>query len=564
MPAPRPARPLVALVLAAAAAAPRPALAFDPFAGPRRALVTAAGGSGVAMDFAFAGDTVALLDQDWEREDVLHVLDRATGRGLREVALGKGSAAAVAADGAGLWVLRRGRSEFLRRFDAEGAVTARVTPDELPPGKLYGLAVDAKAFYFSAVDGERSHLYRLGRTEAKARELAAFDGRVLALTMVGDRLYAALEHPEPLGDDWLLALRADGSVEWRLRSSGRTVMGLDTDGQSPFAMFQRGSEAEIVRLVPDPERRLVLGAARPRHVRFTHRFENANDHPWELRQFLALPADGEFQRVRHLVVRPTPRMVWTDRDGNHWSEVQVRGDGGTEVSMEFDIATVSAFVTVGPDAAPPIESFPKEALAAGLGETAAFDVSSAAVQRTMALVPRASSLAGLLLGVQDTVDDALQIVGPSGPESRASDFLSQGVGRCYGHTLAFAAVARGLGLPVRAAGGIELRTAADGSPGGEAGVHTWNQAYVPGNGWVDIDTQADDSPDGHHSRRGFAQHVDSYAVTFVGAYGKQDLPTQFAQRSWTEHYDWKSADPSRPAALSYTGISVVVEDLPAW
>lgn len=549
-----------------------PALAFsespgDPFNGQARGTwTTRGGGTGFAMDVAIAGSTLYLLDQDDARGDQLIAIDRGSERVLRTLPIGNRLASAVAAEGESIWVLRRGAKEFLRRYDATGQPLESVSVKKLPKGLVYALALDAEAFFFTVVAEGRSTLYRLGRREEIPKEIASFDGKLIALAKVDDTIYGSLSHLQPHGAHWLVALRGDGSLIWKLRAATGQAMGLDHDGRALYAMTQRGAEAEIERVVPDPVGRVVTGGPRLERLRLEYRWEVPPGAAATVTQVHALPRDLDFQRIRHLRSTPAYSNVRVDRDGNSWADVRVTGEGTLAIVWEMDVAALSVGVTLDPDAPPDEQAFAAVARE-GLGETSVFDVSSPDVQRLVAGIPRAASHVGLLGGVYDAVGGALVSQKYTGKNSRnASDVLSAGIGRCYGHTVAFASVARGLGLPARAIGGIELADYPDfDAIEREPGAHTWNQAFVPGAGWVDFDSQFDDDERAGQQRRGvFARHNNRYVITFLGSYGQRNERSQFADRNWFMHWSARRPDSGLKTPVRYRGLLSDVTPLARW
>jgi len=179
-------------------------------------------------------------------------------------------------------------------------------------------------------------------------------------------------------------------------------------------------------------------------------------------------------------------------------------------------------------------------------ETHSFDYSHPVVETRISQLPKKKSLA-TLFEVRNKVNDNLQIVGPSGPESSAGSFLTKRQGRCYAHTLAFGALARGMGFPTRAIGGLydagsDLKE--------DEGSHTWNQVYFPEVGWVDIDSTLDDKADGKHTFHDFARRRNRYFITFEGSYDLIDYTNVFTQRGWHRTYRWSSLDRYHRADVS--------------
>ena len=83
--------------------------------------------------------------------------------------------------------------------------------------------------------------------------------------------------------------------------------------------------------------------------------------------------------------------------------------------------------------------------------------------------------------------------------------IARGTGSCSEYTSVFAGAARGMGIPVRFAGGSVLRPPEDpANPRLERldkVWHRWQEVYVDGYGWLPVDSTRDDSSNGPPFRR---------------------------------------------------------------
>ena len=80
------------------------------------------------------------------------------------------------------------------------------------------------------------------------------------------------------------------------------------------------------------------------------------------------------------------------------------------------------------------------------------------------------------------VRDNIEYKGPPGTRYGTVQVLKQKYGRCWDRADVFTTMSRAAGVPSReVAGWLRLNT-----PEGEG--HVWNQAYIEGKGWIDVDT----------------------------------------------------------------------------
>jgi hypothetical protein len=182
-------------------------------------------------------------------------------------------------------------------------------------------------------------------------------------------------------------------------------------------------------------------------------------------------------------------------------------------------------------------------------------------------IPRAKgnfinkNLLSKIISIRDYVNDKITVQGATGPQTQASYFFSYWVGRCYAHTLCFAAIARMMKIPTRAIGGININRkpwrSSNDLPVTGGDVHTWNQVYLPKIGWIDIDTVSDDNDtNNNHTFNYVGYHRNSYYLTFEGNYDELNYGKDydrskdkvFTKRSWLKRYYWSSLDRNNKAS----------------
>jgi transglutaminase-like putative cysteine protease len=95
----------------------------------------------------------------------------------------------------------------------------------------------------------------------------------------------------------------------------------------------------------------------------------------------------------------------------------------------------------------------------------------------------------------------------------APNVLSRGTGSCSEYSFVFMAMARAAGIPTRFAAGVCER-------GDEASMddvfHRWTEVYMPGYGWVPVDTSAGDSDWPGNAARAIGSYPNRILITTIG------------------------------------------------
>jgi len=522
---------------------------------------------GFVMGLATANKDLLILVQGYsaDRDSVLKV-DRRNGVLTPVCQFPASDAAAICCDEHNLWVLSRSGASFLRRFSLTGRLMQTI-PLRIPvPGKFYGLAIDEGVLYFSSTVDDASTIFACSHRTGAVAELLSTPGKVYSLALHNGSLYAYLKHFDTYSDDWLLICDAPHRALGRNKPAssrkmhffGSPAWGLASDGERLLVLNRYGKKAEVYSVAVLEDQETIVGRPICQSVLLQMPIVNGNSNRYRMDLFWACPDSRSFQQVTNFSLTPSTARSVVDRFGNNWAHFQMVGDRAPlSAEQRFDILTTSVAHTLDRDYVFSKQDVPEPLLKQATSETYCFDFSQPAVVKLAKGIATKSTYLAEILAVRDAVNDALDVVGPSGPQCRASEFLSLGVGRCYAHTLLFAAVARARGIPTRAIGGIKL--ALDSAEPYEIdgdSIHTWNQCYMPGIGWVDIDAQLDDSKDGKHSHNHIGFRPNGYFITFVGAYDRRDRISTFAERSWSKTYVWSSLDKQNKAKAALGALRV--------
>lgn len=509
---------------------------------------------GYIMDTTIHGDVAYTVVQNADYGQDRIMLHRLPGgEEIDSWDIGTSYAAGIDSSSRGLHVMSR-RGDFLRTYSFSGELLES-RDVRLPPGIPYGFTLAGEKAYFASYLGpsedlplrDESVIYSVDLTTGAVGPGPRFDGRIFALEWVAGRLYSYREAFDVYADYWLEIIDTRSGAQETMRFFNGRSWGLDSVGDDLFAM-QRTSEGFLLfGFSVEPDRRRISGRYYNRDVTVTFPFENGNDNPYSLDLYLPLISDPDVQLVESVSFSPEPDGVIVDHYGNEFRTIPLSGTGSSEVTMSLKASVPDYAYTIDTDYVFDGADVPPAILSEYTRETASFDYSHPQISNALSGLDLSGSYIQNLLAIRDRVNDLLRVVGPSGPETKASDFLSQGIGRCYAHTLSFGALARAVGYPVRVTTGIHIATShAEDDPW----VHAWAEFYMPGVGWVPLDTVLDDDPDGDHTHRWVGYRPGRSLYVFAGAFEEFDFRSFLLHRNMISSYIWSSQDRANRARVS--------------
>lgn len=519
---------------------------------------------GYAMDVAALGGNYFVLIQSSQDgvDDKVVVLNQTSGAVQNTWKIGRNGVAAITSEGDTLWVLSRSGSKFLRSFGTSGDLIKTYPIKKFPPGKIYGLALTENKLYLSGLDKDRSTLFEMDRTTFEWKECVSLNGWISALAVKDKKLWCAFEDRsgKPAQKKIFSLDPADPSQIKMRNSLPSTFMGLDADRVGFYGLVQAGTGCRIEAFVFWNNPELILSGPKTREVTYGETFSESTGNAYRLQYTTAVPTDKSFQKISKLRWNVEPKGVTVDRFGNSWARFDFENQkGSVEITATFEITTWNVKYLVDPSMRFDASQIPPNLLQENTKATYCFDYKDPDLAAAVKALPPTSTWWEKILAARDLANDALTVKGPTGPQSQASYFFKNGVGRCYAHTLLFGAAARSSGLPTRAIGGVSIAQDEnkDFPADEDLSVHTWNQVYVPGMGWVDFDAQADDNPSGRpHSLRSAGYHPGDYWITFNGDYDQYNGKDIFTQRGWISSMHWSSVKGKADLRQSATRIRV--------
>jgi len=514
---------------------------------------------GYIMDIAVKGNTVyTVVMSDDTDEDVLILFNKATGQRLDTRQIEHRNSAAICRYQDSLYIIHRSTSHFLKKYDLAGNLQNTYPVNAYPAGKLYGLAYDGEKFYFSMEVGADSVIYSYDIVSRDAVNEFSVPKKIYSLTYANGKLYAFQNCFDIYSNSWLWQIDPADWTSVKMNFFNNLIWGMDYDGSSVYAMRRSGNGQNSFAFEITGAHK-ITGRYTTRLVEITFPFHNGNKNSYDLDLWIPGTLDWDVQQLRNFSITPAPQLVQTDLFANQWAKLSYKGvTADIEAVLKFELAVPTVVDTLNISYVFDNTDIPQNILDIYTGATYCFDYDHAVIQDVKKQLTLQGSYLQNLLAIRNYVNDTLVVNGPSGSESRASDFLSQGVGRCYAHTLSFAAIARMYGYPTRAIAGIK---ATESHAEEDPQVHTWNQVYFPGNGWVDIDVLSDDDPGGSHTYYSVGYHPGTYFYTFRGNYDELDKETIFTQRGFYKLYSWSNTNSNRKAAVSSGVMRVKVEDL---
>jgi hypothetical protein len=487
---------------------------------------------GKIMDMAVHDRYAYLLVQNFNLiTDAIFKIDRRTSRIKFIWGIGRHNARAIACDGANLWVLSRSKKYFLRKLTVTGRKVSWIGIKTIPEGDIRGLAVMGGRFAFASVKGPMSEIYLFSGKAPVPKRVYSAPGKITSLAYFKGRLHAACSIFATYADHWLLIMSPGGKLIKRMHFTNVPVTGLARNSRNLFLLTVDKWGYRIHPFSVLDKNNAIVSNPLLRRMKIVFPVSNGTKVPGNADLWIAYPMNRAFQNVRNISISPRPVSIVTDKFGNRWAHLVWKGmTGDSRAVMKFDVLNASVAYTLDTTMPYASEKFPDAVKTHFLSETYSFDVSNYIIKSHSSRILLDGSGVANLLAIRNYVNRAISSTGPARKWGKASQYLYKGTGRSYGHTLSFAALSRFLGIPARAVGAVNLKLA--GKEGGQEKGRTWNQVYFPGTGWIDIDSDSDDSESGGSTHKYFAYRSNRYFITFVGDFDQKDYKKIFAQHNW--------------------------------
>jgi transglutaminase-like putative cysteine protease len=539
--------------------------------------------NGYLMDIAAKGSSIFLLVQNYYEngDDAILIINRFSGKIENTLNIDDHNATAINTSGNYIWILSRSLAHFLRKVTFSGNLVQTIAVNSKPSGAHYGLAIQGNNFFVSSTENNTSKVYQFdgGNT---FQEIFNTEEKIYSLLYYKKKLYAYQNNFDKYANHWLIIYDLNKKKIKKKHFLNSRAWGLATDGEAMYAMARRisgGKTTAIIYTFTVGSRRnsnIVFGRHVKKRITLTYLIKNENSNPFKIDLWIPYPSNRKFQKIYNVNVNLTPnasRGIEQDAFGNkwihmHWTKLKT----GAKAVVKFDIRRVSAAYTLN---IPYLRNYryPRSITYLYTKPTACFDYLNPPIPGAKGNFKNKNLLAKTI-SIRDYVNDKITVHGPSDEHTtQASVFFSVGEGRCYAHTLCFAAIARMLKIPTRAIGGIiinrkPLRSGNELPVTGNH-VHTWNQVYLPNIGWIDIDSVSDDDDtDNNHTFNYFGYHSSGCYLTFEGNYDKLNYGKDydkskdkvFTERGWwNKRYYWSSLDPNNKASKVKVGIKIKID-----
>ena len=512
---------------------------------------------GFIKDMTIHGDHLYLLIQDFNLiTDAIFVIKRDSGSIKAIWGIGKHDAQAITSDGKSLWVLSRSNKYFLRRLSLLGKGIGDISFKSMPEGAVSGLTSANGTLVFAIHSGNSSDIYLFDPIKKLLKKIHSFHGTIHAVTFFQNNLVAYLNEFDAYRNNWLLIIDMKEGLKKKMCFVNANPACFTSDLKNIYMLERRDAGAFVYPIVFLVDRNTILSNPHIRRIEINFQLVSGNSNPYNADLWIPYPIDRNFQNIRKVVVEPRPRDIVQDKYGNRWAHIRwERADASVKVILKFDILTSDVAYTIDRDSQVTGNTIPADIQSTFLAETYYFDTSSYIIKSHSTRIDMKGPFLSRIMAIRNYIVGAVLYNGRNGGWSRASEYLYKGRGNSYGSTLSFAAMARFLGIPARAAGGVLLDEPEDYYAEND---FAWSQVYFPGFGWIDVETGSDKPA---RSTEYIAHRSNRYFVAFEGDFDKADFTTVFAETDWRGVFKWTSLDRNRKADIEFGRIVVKAREL---
>lgn len=491
------------------------------------------------MDLAVTEKYVFVLCMYYKNKtDAIVKLNRKTGKRINVFFIGKYRATAIENSNNALWVLSRRRKAFIRKISYTGKILLKISRPRKKIGSIYGCAINGNKIYFSATKNNTSTVYIYNINNKSFSKLYSLRKKIYSLTYLNGKLYAYQKRKSLYSHHWLIITDIKTGKSKKMHFLHRFAWGLANDKKNLYLLYRKRGKAVIHSFYVIEKKQIILGRFVKKNVTAVYKIRNKNRNPYKIKLWLPKPIEEKYNKIKNLRVYPAPLKTVLDAFGNKWfyfNFSKLRGNKYITFKFTYIYSTHSS--TLNKNYILKQSHIPNNIKEKYLKPTRCFNYNNTIVRKAFLRIKnkiKNYTLIKKILAIHNLTNDIIIKDRASGKLTRASDIIKFRHGRCYYHTVLFAAFLRLAGIPARAIGGQRITGY---SP------HSWNQVYFPGSGWIDVDTTRNDNEkNGKHylgnigNRRGNAD----YMITFRGNYDKRNFKNVFTCRGWRMTYRWSS------------------------
>jgi hypothetical protein len=470
-----------------------------------------------ATDFptglAWDGERLWLADRD---ADWLYALDPVSGSRVDSVRCPAFSPTGLAYGDGCLWV-----SGYYDRRIYRVDLGSREVVDVIsaPSSEAYGLAwyagdlwaVDAAAGEIVKLDTRDGTTLRAIKSPSRTAHGLAADETYL---WVSDRRQDKIYMVEPERGWVIVTLDTPGPYSRGLAWDGARLWNVDYQTDSLYAL---SIDADGTPVFDSPKRARVKLTCKVRC--------EGPDPITKCDVYLALPHDDlpHQSLLSEITYAPETYQLTEDRWGQafaHFTLTDIHPGETARASYEVLAEIRKQYQHVVPEKVGSMREIPRDLVKQYTVDGARLGINDPVIQNALAeAVGDEKHPYWIVRRIFHYVNDRIEYERVGGWDT-APNVLTRGTGSCSEYSFVFMALARAAGIPTRFCAGVVER-------GDEASMddvfHRWTEVYLPGYGWIPVDTSAGDDEWQADAMKAFGSYTNRILITTIGGGDSEHL-----------------------------------------
>lgn len=331
---------------------------------------------------------------------------------------------------------------------------------------------------------------------------------------------------------------------------GEVLNILPSPGPYPSGIYLKDSRIYIsdfekdsifVHLLPTSD---YIITEKHKKVRVTLRWEMVNSGPGnvdDVKVYIAIPENLPNQRLlKEPEFTPETEDILVDCYGQkvayyHLKNIKPEEHHILKETIEAELSSVNYFIL--PEKVKGLKDIPKDLKETYLRDSERFRIKDPFIQKAVKEAVGEEKnpywIARKVLNyVVDKIDYEL-----SGGWDVAPEVLKRGKGSCSEYAYVYISLVRAAGIPARYVGSVQEK-------GDRASIdpvfHRWIEVYLPGYGWVPVDTGVADSPYPRKKALAVGHRSNKYLITTFGGGDSEYLEWSYNFNEKIKHYDSKT------------------------